>query len=200
MLVKGNSERNFWATVSPKWFSRGLWVKLFRPSGRGRPLGRNFWPPPAGTSFLGETWQKVSPKCGVGVLTWATLLFSSLLFSSLPFSSCLLLVEFCKQDVFETAPSETEALSRNVCSVLLLPIGGTVVLERFHQKGPRLTTDILREWRREIQNDMFTRCPAMRSNLEAHASKPARPRVPDLSARAHHPCKRKAQPIEGQNH
>ncbi len=89
VLVKVNSERNFWATVSPKWFSIGPWVKLFRPSGRGRPLGRNFWPPPAGTSYLGETWQKVSPKCGVGVLTWATLLFSSLLFSSLLFSSLL---------------------------------------------------------------------------------------------------------------
>ena len=143
MLVKGNSERNFWATVSPKWFSRGPWVKLFRPSGRGRPLGRNFWPPPAGTSYLGETWQKVAKSFaqvrGWGFdlgdssllfssllfssLLFSSLLFSSLLFSSLLFSSLLFLVEFCKQDVFETAPSETEALSRNVCSVLLLPLG-----------------------------------------------------------------------------
>ena len=47
-------------TISPKWSRKAL--------------GRNFWPPPAGTSYLGETSKKVSPKCGVGVLTWAKLL------------------------------------------------------------------------------------------------------------------------------
>ena len=73
MPEKHNSGRNFWAQISPKWFSRGPWAKLFRPCGRGRPLERNFWPPPAGTSYLGDTLQKVSPKCGVGVLTWAKL-------------------------------------------------------------------------------------------------------------------------------
>ena len=188
MPEKGNSGRNFSQKVSPNCGVGVLtWAKLLRPG------LQSFAQVKIPTPYSGETLCKPSlgTLCGLSSLLFSSLLFSSLLFSSrlvssrlissLLFSSLLfsslLLVEFCQQDVFEPAPSETEVLFRNVCSVPLLPFGGSVVLEGFHQKGPKAYNEhIERITTCDSKRHIFTGCPAMWSDLLAvlDASKGAR--------------------------
>ena len=144
-------------------------------------------------------------------LFFSSLLFSFLLVSSRLVSSRLVSSRLVSSRLFSSglfSPScgilqvrgcwKLRRLRRRRCpSVLLLPCGWVAVLERFYQKEPRLPTNRLRELRRGIQNDLFTGCPAMWSDLLAvlDATRGARLRnrhdhaYLTLTARVHHTCK-----------